>query len=643
MIDSDLFVPVEITLSAVNLPKLDVLSESDPFVILELKSPGDADFHEIGRSETVKDKANPVFQYKFRTEYRFEEIQKLRVKVYDEDEPDRDKDLSKHDYIGSAIVNLGNVVSSRGGTKELILLDKNGQEWPQESRVIITAKEVKLDTSPKSTTSPAVSPSSALSSPESKFDRGTISEVPAASAGVVSGGVAVVGGVAAVSGVVAGAGAVSGVAVGSAAAVSGVVGGAAAVSGVAGGVLAASGVVGGAAAVAGISGGAAAVSGVAGGAVAVSGVAGGVAAVSGVAGGVGAVSGGAAVAGGAVAAGGAIASGSAAAVAATASGVAAIAGVAAAGVVVAGAALAASSIASKSPLEEKKISTSAPAPVAVEKVVSSPHGSSSKPKKKKKHQQAPKKANFSMLDYILGGLQVRLMVAIDYTGSNGDVHEADSLHYQGGSEPNQYEKVIRAVGEVVCPYDSDGKIPVWGFGGKVKGEVNHCFAVTMNEDKPEVDGLAGVLRVYRESFNHVQLSGPTCFSEVIERATVLASEAYDESKQHYDILLILTDGQINDMEATLNALHQASSFPLSVIIVGVGFADFHNMTILDGDDSKHSEFRDITQFVCFRDLVDSSIEVIAKETLAEVPGQFMDFMRKHNIQPLAPLEAQVHL
>ena len=35
----------------------------------------------------------------------------------------------------------------------------------------------------------------------------------------------------------------------------------------------------------------------------------------------------------------------------------------------------------------------------------------------------------SFLDYIMGGCQINLVVAIDYTGSNGDPRYANSLHY----------------------------------------------------------------------------------------------------------------------------------------------------------------------------------------------------------------------
>jgi len=53
--------------------------------------------------------------------------------------------------------------------------------------------------------------------------------------------------------------------------------------------------------------------------------------------------------------------------------------------------------------------------------------------------------------------------------------------------------------------------------------------------------------------------------------------------QKYTILLILTDGVINDIDATIDEVVKASNLPLSIIIVGIGNADFDQMEQLDGD------------------------------------------------------------
>ena len=84
---------------------------------------------------------------------------------------------------------------------------------------------------------------------------------------------------------------------------------------------------------------------------------------------------------------------------------------------------------------------------------------------------------------------------------------------------------------------------------------------------------------------------------------------------------------------------RGSSLPLSIIIVGVGEADFTSMDTLDADDEplyskkykKHMD-SDIVQFVPFNDFKNDP-RGLAKETLEEVPRQFLHFMQKEKIVP----------
>ena len=54
---------------------------------------------------------------------------------------------------------------------------------------------------------------------------------------------------------------------------------------------------------------------------------------------------------------------------------------------------------------------------------------------------------------------------------------------------------------------------------------------------------------------------------------------HSQQHQKYTVLLILTDGLINDMESTIASLVAASGHPLSVLIVGVGAENFSGMWI----------------------------------------------------------------
>ena len=72
------------------------------------------------------------------------------------------------------------------------------------------------------------------------------------------------------------------------------------------------------------------------------------------------------------------------------------------------------------------------------------------------------------VNYLEGGCEISLGVAIDFTGSNGDPRKPGTLHYMHpDGSMNDYEKALTAIGSIVARYDSDQKFPVWGFGAKV--------------------------------------------------------------------------------------------------------------------------------------------------------------------------------
>jgi hypothetical protein len=84
------------------------------------------------------------------------------------------------------------------------------------------------------------------------------------------------------------------------------------------------------------------------------------------------------------------------------------------------------------------------------------------------------------------------------------------------------------------------------------------------------------------------------------------------------------------MDQTIYKIIQAANLPLSIIIVGVGNANFDNMNRLDGDNGLFGSNgmkaqRDIVQFVPFRE-VGLNGDVLAKELLAELPNQVVQYM-----------------
>ncbi|XP_020948182.1 copine-8 isoform X2 [Sus scrofa] len=217
----------------------------------------------------------------------------------------------------------------------------------------------------------------------------------------------------------------------------------------------------------------------------------------------------------------------------------------------------------------------------------------------------------SFLDYIKGGTQINFTVAIDFTASNGNPAQPTSLHYMNPYQLNAYGMALKAVGEIVQDYDSDKMFPALGFGAKLPpdGRISHEFALNGNPQNPYCDGIEGVMEAYYRSLKSVQLYGPTNFAPVINHVARYASSVKDGSQ--YFVLLIVTDGVISDMAQTKESIVNASKLPMSIIIVGVGPAEFDAMVELDGDDVRVSSRGRYAE----RDIVQVALDNSALEAL----------------------------
>uniref|UniRef100_A0A8C1IPY9 Copine family member IX n=1 Tax=Cyprinus carpio TaxID=7962 RepID=A0A8C1IPY9_CYPCA len=226
----------------------------------------------------------------------------------------------------------------------------------------------------------------------------------------------------------------------------------------------------------------------------------------------------------------------------------------------------------------------------------------------------------------------------------GNPSQPTSLHYMNPYQLNAYAMALKAVGEIVQDYDSDKLFPAYGFGAKLPpdGKISHAFPLNSDCENANCVGIEGVLEAYYDCLRKVQLYGPTNFAPVINQVAQCASEVTDGSQ--YFVLLIITDGVISDMVQTREAVVTAASLPMSVIIVGVGPAEFDAMEELDGDEVRVSSRgraaeRDIVQFVPFRDYIDRSgnqvlsMARLAKDVLAEIPDQLLSFMKSRGIEP----------
>ncbi|XP_052759869.1 uncharacterized protein LOC128202771 isoform X2 [Mya arenaria] len=231
---------------------------------------------------------------------------------------------------------------------------------------------------------------------------------------------------------------------------------------------------------------------------------------------------------------------------------------------------------------------------------------------------------FSTLDEVTDAIRKAglesssIIFGIDFTASN--IHQGlktfggRSLHHLDMLNPNPYEKVISILGETLEPFDDDGLIPAFGFGD-VSTKDRSVFPFL---SEGFCQGFQSVLEAYRGVASRVRLSGPTNFAPLIYRAIDIVRET-----RSYHILVIVADGQVTSEQATRAAIVEASKWPLSIILVGVGDGPWEQME--EFDDSIPARKFDNFQFVDFHRIMSvakNPTAAFALSALMEVPDQY---------------------
>jgi E3 ubiquitin-protein ligase RGLG len=216
-----------------------------------------------------------------------------------------------------------------------------------------------------------------------------------------------------------------------------------------------------------------------------------------------------------------------------------------------------------------------------------------------------------------------LIFAVDLTGSNKDTGQktfnGSCLHAIEDHRPNPYQQIIKFACKTLEPFDEDRLIPAYGFGDF---QTKHRSVFNLNPYGQPCQGFSQVLHAYNAVVPHVHLSGPTSFAPSIRHAMEIVKQTGT-----YHILFIITDGEVNDTGETEKAIVEASTYPLSIVIVGVGDGPFDLMDKYD-DELPEREC-DNLQFVNYQKVLQKAmrnevdIEVqFAVDALQEVPDHY---------------------
>ncbi|XP_074640214.1 uncharacterized protein LOC141898275 [Tubulanus polymorphus] len=216
---------------------------------------------------------------------------------------------------------------------------------------------------------------------------------------------------------------------------------------------------------------------------------------------------------------------------------------------------------------------------------------------------------------------VSLVIGVDFTASNEwqgrKTFNGNCLHrIYSGRVYNPYQKVISILGQALEPFHTKNNIVPYGFGDHITKDRD---IFPFNEDEnARCENTSDVLDLYNDVAKRVTLSGPTSFAPLIRKTIEIAKRA-----NTYHILIIIADGQVTEEQPTIDAILDASHYPISIIVVGVGDGPWDVMEEFDNHLPKRKfdnfQFVDYHNVTCKAKNPDATF---ALHALMEIPDQF---------------------
>ena len=87
-------------------------------------------------------------------------------------------------------------------------------------------------------------------------------------------------------------------------------------------------------------------------------------------------------------------------------------------------------------------------------------------------------------------------------------------------------------------------------------DVSMCFNINFKED-PNIQYVDNIMKEYYACLDKIYFSGPTYFAPIIKK--IIGDIKKEDDILEYHVLMILTDGKIEDYEDTVDALVEGFS------------------------------------------------------------------------------------
>ncbi len=245
-----------------------------------------------------------------------------------------------------------------------------------------------------------------------------------------------------------------------------------------------------------------------------------------------------------------------------------------------------------------------------------------------------KQRSFQLTDYLKAGLSISLCACYDFSKGNGDVSSSSYLHKPDASGQNVYESATNALGKILASYDTDQQIPCYAFSFTAPSQnintQNNCFPLNGNTAAPHIHTFQNIIPVYR-NFATLAVPGNTCeLAPLLNTAFSAFAGVFQTNKYLYNILVVIVAGKICDKVQVNDAMNNAKTLPVSVIIISVG--NQADEEFLEGlDDAKKTGGRDMVQYVDYKDAMKRGD--FGQEVLCEIPDQVIGFYKSIGVFP----------
>ena len=236
----------------------------------------------------------------------------------------------------------------------------------------------------------------------------------------------------------------------------------------------------------------------------------------------------------------------------------------------------------------------------------------------------------TFVDYIIKmNGRFNVAFAIDFTGSNYSEYRGIDRHcYKKDISENYYIKAITFCGRVLDEYSSDHIFPTFGFGAYVNDSTSHCLNVNFKDD-PGISTIDNVIQEYQNCLKEIELDGPTLICPVIDNCKKMINN--NKSISIYNVLMIITDGIIDDICNVIDSVVDAQSLPLCILIIGIGEEPTEEMRRLNMElgplyDSNEKRMdRKVVTYIHFQNY-QNNFNMLKNELMKTIPENVIEYL-----------------